>query len=322
MAEADYYLILGLDENAGPEDIRAAYHKLAQRYHPDRSAGNDQADRRFMLVAEAYSVLSDPVKRPTYDRELAGIGLPKSDSGATIVPATPEPAAAEAAPAAKPPPAAKSPSQAPPTAKATAQPPLAPRSRQAQPASSSSTQAPPGAKPPSAPSGMPPPRQQRTAKPGSAAPDTAVSGTRPAYLYERMAALLADVLVWLAAAAVSYLALSRLLAAANVPTDANTTGSTALALLFVALVFIAPPVYLVWCWVATGETLGCQLLGIRVLRADGQPLDLGTAVKRLAIAVVSTVPLGLGVWCAAWDPHKLAWYDRSAGTIVRRDAAL
>ena len=63
----DYYEILGVASEAPPEDIRAAYRRLALRYHPDRNPGDPRAEDRFKEVAEAYGVLCDPDKRSRYD---------------------------------------------------------------------------------------------------------------------------------------------------------------------------------------------------------------------------------------------------------------
>src|SRR5512138_872813 len=64
----DYYKILGVERNAGEDDIRKAYRKLAMQYHPDRNPNDKQAEERFKEINEAYQVLSDSKKRAHYDQ--------------------------------------------------------------------------------------------------------------------------------------------------------------------------------------------------------------------------------------------------------------
>jgi molecular chaperone DnaJ len=64
----DYYDLLGVNRSAGDDEIKRAYRKLALKYHPDRNAGDKQAEERFKEVSEAYQVLSDPQKRSQYDQ--------------------------------------------------------------------------------------------------------------------------------------------------------------------------------------------------------------------------------------------------------------
>lgn len=68
MAKKDYYEILGIPRDAGEQEVKSAYRKLALAHHPDRNPDNPSAEEKFKEAAEAYSVLSDPQKRATYDR--------------------------------------------------------------------------------------------------------------------------------------------------------------------------------------------------------------------------------------------------------------
>lgn len=61
-----YYDILGVSRDATQAQIKAAYRKLAKKYHPDSSTGSEEDKRRFQEIQEAYSVLSDPKRRETY----------------------------------------------------------------------------------------------------------------------------------------------------------------------------------------------------------------------------------------------------------------
>ncbi len=60
----NYYDILGVQKNASKEEIKKAFHKLAHKYHPDKTSGD--ADK-FKEVSEAYSILSDDKKRAEFD---------------------------------------------------------------------------------------------------------------------------------------------------------------------------------------------------------------------------------------------------------------
>ncbi|MDH7516145.1 MAG: DnaJ domain-containing protein [Bacteroidota bacterium] len=67
MQQKNYYKILGVNENAGEAEIKAAYRSLAKKYHPDKNPGKKDAEARFKEINEAYEVLSDPEKRKRYD---------------------------------------------------------------------------------------------------------------------------------------------------------------------------------------------------------------------------------------------------------------
>jgi curved DNA-binding protein len=63
----DYYQTLGVSKDAGSDDIKKAYRRLAVKYHPDKNQGDKQAEERFKEISEAYQVLHDPQKRKKYD---------------------------------------------------------------------------------------------------------------------------------------------------------------------------------------------------------------------------------------------------------------
>jgi molecular chaperone DnaJ len=67
-AKQDYYDLLGVSRKAVQKDIRAAYRKLARKYHPDLNPGDKSSEEKFKQVQEAYDILSDAKKRQMYDQ--------------------------------------------------------------------------------------------------------------------------------------------------------------------------------------------------------------------------------------------------------------
>ncbi|KAJ8748261.1 hypothetical protein K2173_000833 [Erythroxylum novogranatense] len=68
IAGKSYYDILQVPKGASDEQIKRAYRKLALKYHPDKNQGNEEANKRFTEISNAYEVLSDSEKRGIYDR--------------------------------------------------------------------------------------------------------------------------------------------------------------------------------------------------------------------------------------------------------------
>lgn len=69
MAEKrDLYEVLGLSQNATPEEIKKAYRSMARKYHPDVNRDDPNAADKFKEINDAYEILSDADKRATYDR--------------------------------------------------------------------------------------------------------------------------------------------------------------------------------------------------------------------------------------------------------------
>ncbi len=65
-SQRDFYAILGVERTATDAEVKRAFRKLAQQWHPDVSA-DPAADTRFKEINEAYQVLSDPERRRAYD---------------------------------------------------------------------------------------------------------------------------------------------------------------------------------------------------------------------------------------------------------------
>jgi len=78
MAKRDYYEVLGVNRDAGEDELKKAYRKLAMKHHPDRNPDNPKAEEHFKEVKEAYEILSDANKRAAYDQ----YGHAGVDSGA------------------------------------------------------------------------------------------------------------------------------------------------------------------------------------------------------------------------------------------------
>jgi molecular chaperone DnaJ len=72
--EKDYYKVLGVPSDAGNDEIKKAYRKLARQYHPDANKGKPEAEERFKEISEAYDVLADAKRRKEYDEARALFG--------------------------------------------------------------------------------------------------------------------------------------------------------------------------------------------------------------------------------------------------------
>jgi len=68
MSKRDYYEVLGASRNASEAELKKAYRRAAQKYHPDRNPDNSEAENKFKECKEAYEVLSDSRKRAAYDQ--------------------------------------------------------------------------------------------------------------------------------------------------------------------------------------------------------------------------------------------------------------
>ncbi|KAK4767313.1 hypothetical protein SAY87_023508 [Trapa incisa] len=68
IAGKSYYDILQVPKGASDDQIKRSYRKLALKYHPDKNQGNEEANKRFAEINNAYEVLSDSEKRNVYDK--------------------------------------------------------------------------------------------------------------------------------------------------------------------------------------------------------------------------------------------------------------
>jgi curved DNA-binding protein CbpA len=86
----NYYLILGVAQNASPKEIKLAFRRLARQYHPDLNPNDSIAAEKFKQISQAYDILSDTTKRLRYDRNIprAQPSTPRQQSSPTNNPKT------------------------------------------------------------------------------------------------------------------------------------------------------------------------------------------------------------------------------------------
>lgn len=89
----------------------------------------------------------------------------------------------------------------------------------------------------------------------------------------------------------------------------------ATAIQWTVTVFLAP-VYYVFFWTLGGQTPGKALMGVRIVRLDGQVMTIGRSMRRLIGYGVCVVSLGLGFAWALIDDRRQGWDDKLAGTVV------
>lgn len=87
LASANFYELLNVSQDASDGEIKKSYRKLSKQYHPDKNAGDEEAQKKFQEIARAYEVLSDSEKRQIYDLE-GQEGLERHEKGGNA-PASP-----------------------------------------------------------------------------------------------------------------------------------------------------------------------------------------------------------------------------------------
>jgi curved DNA-binding protein len=80
----NYYKVLDVSSDATPDEIKAAYRKLARQYHPDLNPNDVNAKKKFQAINEANEILSNPRKRKVYDESVSGgKNIPKAKKSGT-----------------------------------------------------------------------------------------------------------------------------------------------------------------------------------------------------------------------------------------------
>ena len=106
--DKDFYKVLGVSSDAGADEIKKAYRKLAQEHHPDANPGNAEAEEKFKEISEAYATLSDPeddrsipMARRGRWTTMAGAAIASSIRSRALMPRTTESASPESSTARK-----------------------------------------------------------------------------------------------------------------------------------------------------------------------------------------------------------------------------
>ena len=105
------------------------------------------------------------------------------------------------------------------------------------------------------------------------------------------------------------------------PIDSSTTGKGAILCKVlqwggIALGVAFPWLYALFFWTATGQTPGKAVMGVRIVRLDGQPMTLWTGIVRLAGYSISLASAGLGFALVLADNRRQALHDKIARTCV------
>jgi uncharacterized RDD family membrane protein YckC len=94
---------------------------------------------------------------------------------------------------------------------------------------------------------------------------------------------------------------------------ANSAINMAVGVTFSILFVIG---YFTFFWSLVGFTPGKAVLGLKVVRKDGQKMSFGRSVLRFFSYWISALPLFLGFFWVLWDPNRRGWHDKIAGTQV------
>jgi uncharacterized RDD family membrane protein YckC len=146
----------------------------------------------------------------------------------------------------------------------------------------------------------------QTPLPPQAPPDV------PAGLLRRLGAVLYDAMLLLAVLMIATALFLPLTGGEALDPDAHP----ALEFIYRTVLVLLIIGYFGIFWTRRGQTLGMASWRLRIERNDGAPLDWRDTAVRLAAAVLSWMPFGLGYLWIAVDPQRRAWHDRLSGTRI------
>ena len=99
-------------------------------------------------------------------------------------------------------------------------------------------------------------------------------------------------------------------------TDTSSTFMCTIFFSYYGMAVLLNAAYFIYFHGATGQTPGKKLLGLRVVRTDGEPMTFGTAFLRWVGYIISKIPFFLGFIWVAFNGRKQGWHDKIAGTYV------
>ncbi|WP_462323052.1 RDD family protein [Halochromatium sp.] len=149
---------------------------------------------------------------------------------------------------------------------------------------------------------------------------TDLSHSQAPGLLRRLAAILYDLLL---VAAVVMVAAFVYTIAVETLTGADLTQGLARLIFQLYLLAVILGYYL-YFWTGGRQTLAMRTWRLLILRENGESLGVLDALRRFGFAILTIAPAGLGLWWMLFDPERLTWYDRLAGTrtlLVRKDAS-
>jgi len=143
-------------------------------------------------------------------------------------------------------------------------------------------------------------------------PQASTTEAAPAGLLRRLGAMLYDSLLLLAVLMIATAAFLPLTGGEALDADAHP----ALEFVYRAVLVLLIVGYYGIFWTRRGQTLGMASWRLQIERDDGATLDWRDTTLRLAAAILSWLPLGLGYLWIAIDPQQRAWHDRLSRTRI------